>query len=548
MGPAFDFDQLSFPQLQSARLSARPIAGNGLRDRTLIVRTRRGNVAKMRVSAAGDMLFVDQLSVYTMEACLLRKTSGLAVRVGQHLDVESGRVARTGGDLRWNAGPGTKPLLEPLGGASVRAFRDADLAPAKILRPTLRDGYDAESDPVYQSAADRVRFRPVSQAAMQHYADLLESEPIRAALVFQDKDGVHSYDEWTEARKAQLSEFLYLRESGQDFPISGPPHLDHNGAMSLCAAWKIYLAHVAQSFWVDAHQRVVWRLADASAEHLEYLLDGRRLLASTTDGHRSLAMGVVTPWCPVFAYRFMVDNGYVGETQWQTVQHLVDWARDNLQHIWGYQYNQPGGPFDSQEDQWDYLFGYRGPPPVDKMIDPLPGRDHVTHACSGTSAFLAAVLRTVNIPTRHGYTDYGSGNHHRPEFFSVNRNLPHGDDPYDTATKPGVNTVPIRRIFYTDAELENLIDAPDPLPGKSVAETAHFNAIGRRMALAVEYKTDWLLTLRCDDQASGASGPESALGEVLRDYYSVEEIAQIEADCDAVLAGIENGCTVVRGY
>ena len=116
----------------------------------------------------------------------------------------------------------------------------------------------------------------------------------------------------------------------------------------------------------------------------EHLFDASRLLAFTEDGPRMLAMGIATQWDPVFAWRFMRDSGYVADTQWQTVQRLADWCRDNLQHIFGYEFNQPGGPFDSQEDQWEYLFGYRGPPPVDRMIDPLPGRPHTTRTESSS--------------------------------------------------------------------------------------------------------------------------------------------------------------------
>ena len=161
----------------------------------------------------------------------------------------------------------------------------------------------------------------------------------------------------------------------------------------------------------------------------------------------------------------------------------------------------------------------------------------------GMSGFMAAVLRAVNIPVRHGYTDFSANGHHRPEFFSVNRYLAHGDDPYSATIKPGVNSVPVHLIFYTAEDLEEMIDAPEAMPGMTVGETAGYNHGRKFVGLAVEYKTNWLLRMRCLDQASGASGPESEVGMALSVFYSAEEIEAIEAECDAELATIAGGCS-----
>lgn len=491
--------------LRALRLDPKRARIDRLRAAPLYLRTRKGRLARVIVDG-GKTFRVRDLTVLDEDGNVHLHRTDLAVPVGGTLDLDTGKVGDT---VRYD-------LRHEVGAAG--------------------------SGGGYLSAADAAHYVPSHHFEMFKYNALLNSEAIRNAMVWRDADGLHPYDEWSEARKAQLREWLYLRDTGQDFPISGPPPLDGNGAMANCAAWKIYLAHVVQSLWADANRKVPWRLLDASAEHLEHLFDVQKLLSYTTDGWRSLAMGAVTPWCPVFCWEFMRDNDYIGSTQWETIKNFTDWSRAHVRHIWGYQFDQPGGPFDSKEDQRQWQYGYRGPAPVDKMLEPLPGRDHVADARSGMSGFLAAVLRAVNVPVRHGYTNFSANGHHRPEFFTVNRNLAHGDDPYTATILPGVNTVPVHRIFYTDEQLEELIDAPDPMPGKTVGETAGYNHGARYVGLAVEYKTNWLLRMRCLDQSSGATGPDSELGLALGEYYSAVEIADIEAECDAELAAISGGC------
>jgi hypothetical protein len=618
--------------MRRVKLSAQPIPAPRLADRTLIVRTGRGNFAKMQVrsghmSAGSDApeMTVDRLTFYTVDSCIRQAAANVTLRSGYSLDLGTGRETRTGGDIRWHRSVNGAHILEPLNGAELFELPDTyDVTDLRAVRfnagrarvgglraaplylrtrkgrlarlivdggkaPQVReltvldedgdvhlhrtglsltagetldlDGgklgdtrhYDlryeveAAGKGGYLSASEAARYVPGHVYQMFKYT--LQLATARPAMVFEDKDGALAYDQWSEARKAQLHEWLYMRETGQEFPLAGPPPLDSEGTMAACSAWKIYLAHVVQSFWVDANQLVPWRLADANDETLEHLFDSRRLLHFDESGHRfaSGVMGLVTDWSPFFCWDFVNDNDLLRSSQWSTIKKIVEWARANLIHISGWEHDNDG-PFDSQEDQWDYIFGYRGPPPVHRMVNPRPGRKHITHGCWGTDGFLAAVLRSVNIPLRHGRSDLNGNNHSRPEFFTVGRNLPHGDDPYNGWTKLGQNNVPIHRIFYTDAELEDLIDSPEPLPGKTVGETAAFHHSKHTIALAVEYKTNYLLRKRCEDRVSGASGPDSVLGSLIGEYYTPSELAQIEADCDAALDAIPGGCgAVVEG-
>jgi hypothetical protein len=310
-----------------------------------------------------------------------------------------------------------------------------------------------------------------------------------------------------------------------------------------CDAWKIYLAHVSQSLWVDANARVPWRLAGASAEHLEHLFDMRKLLNFTAgSGHwfHSHTMGTVTHWSPSISYSFLADSGLIRADHWETIQALTEWICAHFFHIAGYMHDLDG-PFASQADQWEYIYGYRGPPLVERMIQPLPDRRHITHGCWGTDGFFAAVLRAVNVPVRHGRSTLG-GVHSRPEFFTVGRNLAHGDEAYSVWVRPGFNTVPIHRIFYDDAELAAEIDAPPARPGMTVPQTASYNIGRKHAALAVEFKTDYLLGMRCWDVAHAGEGVASHIWTNLRDYYTEAEMATIATDCNTVIAAVPGGC------
>ena len=179
------------------------------------------------------------------------------------------------------------------------------------------------------------------------------------------------------------------------------------------------------------------------------------------------------------------------------------------------------------------------------MLFPLPGRKHITHGCWGTDGFFAALLRTINIPVRHGRSLFTGGHHSRAEFFTVGRNLAHGDHPYNRWTLLGHNNVPIHRIFLTDAQIESLVDSPVPLPGKDVPATAGFHMARLFADLAVEFKTDTLLGLRCTDIAKGNTGHEMEVWKRLNEFHTDAEINAIVVQCNAAIAAIPGGCASI---
>jgi hypothetical protein len=102
-------------------------------------------------------------------------------------------------------------------------------------------------------------------------------------------------------------------------------------------------------------------------------------------------------------------------------------------------------------DQWQY----GGFPPVTRMIEGTPISNDIpvseadsalarrTAGCWGTTGFLRAVLRTVNLPiTLVTIPSCDDGVHATPHFLTEGRYLSHGDDPYsryDGAPFPGLD-------------------------------------------------------------------------------------------------------------
>lgn len=504
------FDDVTFAQVSASEFVARRVERPALRDQVLFCRTSQGRYAKLLVEA-GDTLMVRRMTVYRADGSVHLDRSNISVPRTWTLDVDTGNVGASGYDLWWRAVTDAEFFLTPANGASL-------------------------------SFASYFRF--------EKYLPLLRNASFRAQMVFVDGAGTRAYDSWPDEDKLLLREFLYLLETDRELPVSGPPALTSDRYMSLCDAKKIYLAHVAQSLWIEAGGRVPWRLTGATAAHLEHLFDMRRLLQFTSGAGRGHSfefgvMGGVTQWSPAIAYDFLQSNGMIRADPWQTIQAVTEWCRANLFHIIGYMYDNEGGPFASQADQWEYIYGYRGLPLVDKMLHPLPGRRSITHGCWGTDGFLAALLRTVNIPVRHGRSNFSGAHHSRAEFFTVGQNLAHGDDPYNGWVRLGHNNVPIHRIFRDNASLAAEIDSPAPLPGKTVPETASFYHGRRSVTLAVEFKTNYLLRYRCMDRAAGLTGHAMNVWQQLHEYYTDAEIDAIVAECDAAIAAIPGGCSSI---
>jgi len=502
-----DFNAITFNDISTAPYSSQKVAREWLNNQVLYCKTSQGRYAKLRVEAANTLL-VRSMVVFNSDGTQHLSKSNISVPQTWTLDLDTGNVGAAGYDLWWEAQTATIFFLTPANGATL-SFE--------------------------------------SYYRYEKYLPLIKTAAIRSAMVISGVSN-RNYDSWTEAEKLQLREFVYLLETGASLPISGPPALTADTFMSSCDATKIYMAHVAQCLWVDANNKVAWKLSVATASHLTHLFDMTKLYQFTSGSGHSFSFGVmggVTHWSPGISYNFLKDNGMIKADMWETIKAVAEWIRANLIHITGFMFDNVGGPFATQQDQWEFIFGYRGLPPTDKMITPLPGKKRITHGCWGTDGFLAAVLRTVNIPVKHGRSNFSGNSHSRAEFFTVGKNLGHGDDPYNGWVRLGINNVPIHRVFYTNAEITSLIDAPVPLPGKTVLETASFNHSKHSLDLGIEFKTNYLLYRRCQDKASGINtGAGSKVWENLHEFYTDAQIATIVTACDAAIATI-GGCALI---
>lgn len=504
-----DFDDVTFNNLSSAAYSDHRIPREWAKRQLLYCKTSQGRFAKLFIEW-GNTLIVRHMAVFNANGTQHLVMNHITVNQTSRLDLDTG-VTGANGDIWWEA-------------------ETADIATHYL---TPKDGAKFSFDSFYQ---------------YEKYLPLLKNNGIRNALVISGASN-RNYNNWTQEEKLQLREFVYLSETNKPLPISGQPALASDTFMTPCDALKIYMAHVAQSFWTDANNKTTWHITGATATYLEHLFDMRKLYKFTAGSGHSFdffVMGAVTDWSPGISYKFLVDNNMIKADMWSTICALAEWVRANFQHIAGFATPQPGGPFATQQDQWEFLFGYRGLPPVDKMITPLPGKKNITHGCWGTDGFFAAVLRTVNIPVKHGRSNLSGDNHSRAEFFSVGKNLKHGDDPYNGWVRLGINNVPIHRIFLSNAEITSLIDAPVALPGKTVPETASFNHAKFSIDLAIEFKTNYLLNFRCDDKTSGINtGAGSKVWENLHEFYTDAQIAVIVAGCDTAIAAIPGGCSAI---
>lgn len=507
-----DYDDISFNDIKNASYKTQRISREWLSRQIMYCQTSQGRFAKLSLEWTATELIVRRATVFNSNGTQHLSLSNIKLHSSQTLDLDNGMIAGNGRDIWWEA-------------------ETANTA-THYLTPFNSSKFSFESYYQYEK-----------------YLPLLKKSSIRNALLISGSSD-RNYDSWTQAEKLQLREFLFLLETNKPLPITGPPALTADTFMNSCDATKIYMAHVAQSLWVDATNKVTWKLNSASSSHLEHLFDMRKLYKFTPGSGHSFdffVMGAVTQWSPGLSYKFLSDNAMIKADAWGTIRAVAEWVRANLSHILGFAGDPDGGPFATQQDQWQYIYGYRGLPLADKMISPLPGHKHTTHGCWGTDGFFAAVLRTVNIPVKHGRSNFSGNNHSRAEFFTENKNLKHGDDPYNGWVRLGINNVPIHRIFLSNAEITNLIDAPAPLPGKTVPETASFNHAKFLTDLAIEFKTSYLLKLRCQDKATGINtGAGSQVWENLHEFYTNAQIATVVADCDVAIAAIVGGCAAVN--
>ena len=218
----------------------------------------------------------------------------------------------------------------------------------------------------------------------------------------------------------------------------------------------------------------------------------------------------------------------------ETIGRLLDWCRAGMSHY--------VGSLDPTVAQ--AFWQYNGYPLVERVISgtthPQYGFAHWTLGCPGTTSFLNAVLRTVNTPVERVRAD----GHATPHFMSENLYLSHGDDPYDrllTTTPP----IPIDELLLDQKTFTAWFDP-------NLTSQVQQDNVGRRcVELTLQYLTDWILKLRCNDVRQGvtneaASSVYNDSGLNLRKFYTVPQLQAMNlwSRLDAKIAA-QGGCAAL---
>ncbi len=361
------------------------------------------------------------------------------------------------------------------------------------------------------------------------------------AIVWETSGGTQNYLAWSASMKAELANaFKMAWNFASILPADPVPNkkilADTDSVVQIidhAYAWPMYLSYVAQSLAVEMGKWVSWSLTGYSANGLAQLFDSRKTFSwnGGAAGYEiTFSHGAAVPCAPNLGYSLLY-NKMIASTRPATMAGLLDWCRSNLQHFIG------GWDTKNVYDQWQY----RGLPPVVKMIQgttPLSapagtGIRHITGGCWGTTGFLRAVLRTVNIPVEL-VTHCG---HAQPHFIEDGLFLSHGDDPYNALTT-SVPPMPISEILVNQAQFDGWF-------GAGVPSASQCDNVGRRtLDLSLTYLPTYLLKAYCQDIAGGKTHTNGAVFDLYKKLYTV---AQLEAmnlwgKMDAKIASL-GGCS-----
>jgi hypothetical protein len=394
--------------------------------------------------------------------------------------------------------------------------------------------------------------------AMDKYSRLLDNPQIAGAMIWEDETGIYAWPDWTEQQKADLNRHLNDLEAGAEFPISGPPELHEDKTFSKADAWLIYLTHAAHSLWLDANEKVAWRLESFTQDQIALLLDSRKLITFEKEDHYYFdvynGMGRITDWNIAFSYEFMRARDFILPDQRSTAMAFASWCRTYLLHIPG-RYDSPDG--------YETLYGYRGYPPVDRILSPLEDTyGHISAGCWGTTGLFNAVMRSVNIPVSQGYGLFAlpesrPSAHSRIELPSIGIGLCHSDDLYSMVCKPTGAVISTDSLFQPISWLETHIAQPAVLDSaehkaNDKYEQALYNAHKFLLKRAVSVLSDYILYQRAQDDSendaavrlnSTLTGP-AAGGETVQyamPYFSESERQEILSRTDEALKALGSG-------
>ena len=383
---------------------------------------------------------------------------------------------------------------------------------------------------------------------------------IRNAIIWRpDATRVLAYHDWDRADKDRLAD-VYERlrtesDAGlaEDPPIMGFRYFDRGRGerdnpvvvtgYSLEVARQTFFAQVAQSLLLEIEERVPWRLAALSDEHLAFLFDSLNTYLWNDDLDRhslNLFLGLATPGDPGRIYSWLMHSDITRATPRETIIALLEWCR-NLFHDAGILDASgvpdwyPGGR-NGNLAHWQY----EGLPPVERTLNGTRRADsprllNWTHGCQGTTGMLRSVLRAVNIPVKRE----DGCNHAIPHFLVEGEFLSHGDDPYGRYMKQSPSQVPMAEILLSTDLLDGFFD--DCREDHSRVGWGVSDALARLLP-------DPILQMRCRDLANGHGRTGGEVFALFDRHFTEAELLDRElwARLDAAIEA-RGGCSVILG-
>ena len=354
---------------------------------------------------------------------------------------------------------------------------------------------------------------------------------IASTIIWETPNGPQSYIEWSLIQKNELHQAFNLALQGGSIPLTDPPPsavvlADDDFPVTVLAeehAWPLFLAYVANSLYVEIDNRVSWSIIEYSEECLKLLLDSRSLFlwSNIYNGYHIdfRYLGMVVPAPPDWTFTFLDNNNIIQADRLHTIGQTLEWCRQNMSHYFVVTINRTKNN--------EYFWQYRGHPPVSRIIEGTPYPDHPeygirhwTTGCHGTTGFLRAVLRVINIPVEYTVLETAVAFHATPFFCTEGMYLSHGDDPYNRLASGTPPPYPAEELLIDQATYDSWFDISIPIEirGKNIGRQVY--------ELALEYLPNYLLYLHCQDIAAGRSHAESEVYNCFDRWYSVAELEQ----------------------
>src|SRR5262249_24224152 len=178
-----------------------------------------------------------------------------------------------------------------------------------------------------------------------------------------------------------------------------------------------------------------------------------------------------TPGNAISTFKFLKANNLIGPTRMETINRVLDWARNNLWHM--------GNALNFTN--YNNYFQYWGQPPVSRIIagttstDPLApywwgAPHHWTAGCFGSTGFYMWIFKARNIPV----DAVSVGWHQAPWFAGEHMYLDHGDDPYSQLSKTNfpMSMLLIDKPTYDAWFPQNNPDAGDKNVGRRLIDVS----------------------------------------------------------------------------